>query len=79
MKYIIAIIGLVVVFGLAYVASNNRKNIKIKPIILMVIIQIVLSILLLNTKFGLVLIKGFAGVFSKILEYAGRGVFFVFG
>ncbi|MFF2448245.1 NupC/NupG family nucleoside CNT transporter [Neobacillus sp. NPDC058068] len=79
MKYIIAIIGLLVVFGLAYVASNNRRNIKVKPIILMVIIQVVLASLLLNTKFGLVLIKGFANVFSKILEYAGSGVSFVFG
>jgi nucleoside transport protein len=79
MKYIIAIIGLLVVFGLAYVASNNRKNIKFKPIFLMIIIQIVLSMLLLNTKFGLVLIKGIADVFNKILGYAGSGVSFVFG
>lgn len=79
MKYIIAIIGLLVVFGLAYLASNDRKNIKIKPIILMVIIQVVLSALLLNTTLGLELIKGFAGVFGKLLEYAGSGVSFVFG
>jgi nucleoside transport protein len=79
MKYIIAIIGLLVVFGLAFAASNNRKNIKIKPIILMVVIQVLLAGLLLNTSFGLVLIKGFADVFSKLLEYAGSGVGFVFG
>ncbi|MEY2194270.1 NupC/NupG family nucleoside CNT transporter [Neobacillus sp. BF23-41] len=79
MKYIIAIIGLLVVFGLAFIASNNKKNIKIKPIILMVIIQVILAALLLNTKFGLVLVKGFADVFSKLLEYAASGISFVFG
>ncbi|MCM3727348.1 NupC/NupG family nucleoside CNT transporter [Neobacillus cucumis] len=79
MKYIIAIIGLLVVFGLAYLASNNRKNIKIKPIILMVIIQVILSALLLNTTLGLDLIKVFAGVFNKLLGYAGAGISFVFG
>ena len=79
MKYIIAIIGLLVVFGLAYLASNNRKNIKIKPIILMVIIQVILSALLLNTTLGLDIIKVFAGVFSKLLGYAGAGISFVFG
>jgi len=79
MKYIIAIIGLLVVFGLAYLASNNRKQIKWKPIFLMIVIQVILSALLLNTTFGLVLIKGFAGVFSKLLEYAASGVSFVFG
>ncbi|MEH7545925.1 NupC/NupG family nucleoside CNT transporter [Neobacillus vireti] len=79
MKYIIAIIGLLVVFGLAFLASNNRKQIKWKPIFLMIVIQVILSALLLNTTFGLVLIKGFAEVFSKLLEYAGSGVSFVFG
>lgn len=79
MKYIISIIGLLVIFALAYLASNNRKNIKIKPIILMVIIQIILASILLNTKFGLILIKGFADVFTKLLEYAAEGVGFVFG
>lgn len=79
MKYIISIIGLIVVFVLAMLASNNRKKIHYKPIILMVIIQIVLAALLLNTKFGLVLIKLFAEIFTKLLEYAGEGVTFVFG
>ncbi|MEH7417276.1 nucleoside transporter C-terminal domain-containing protein [Neobacillus drentensis] len=79
MKYIIAIIGLLVVFGLAYLASNNRKQIKWKPIFLMIVIQVILSALLLNTTFGLVLIKGFADVFGKLLEYAASGVSFVFG
>lgn len=79
MKYIIALIGLLVVFGLAYLASNNRKQIKWKPIFLMIVIQVILSALLLNTTFGLVLIRGFAEVFTKLLEYAASGISFVFG
>lgn len=79
MKYIMAVIGLLVVFGMAFLASNNRKDIKIKPIILMVVIQVILSALLLNTVLGLELIKVFAGVFEKLLEYAGAGISFVFG
>ncbi|WP_017756723.1 NupC/NupG family nucleoside CNT transporter [Calidifontibacillus oryziterrae] len=79
MKYIISVIGLLVVFGMAFLASNNRKDIKVKPIILMVVIQIILSALLLNTVLGLELIKIFATVFEKLLEYAGAGISFVFG
>ncbi|HJV16577.1 MAG TPA: NupC/NupG family nucleoside CNT transporter [Bacillales bacterium] len=79
MKYIIAIAGLLVVLGLAFIASNNRKNIKYRPIIVMVVIQVLFAGLLLNTSFGLVLIKGFADVFTKLLDYAGAGVSFVFG
>lgn len=79
MKYLISIIGLIVVFFLALLVSNDRKKVKIKPIILMVIIQLILSYLLLNTKVGLVIITGIANVFGKLLEYAGEGVGFVFG
>ncbi|PLS08009.1 NupC/NupG family nucleoside CNT transporter [Neobacillus cucumis] len=79
MKYIIAIIGLLVVFGLAILASNNRKQIKWKPIILMIVIQVILAALLLNTTFGLVIITGFAEVFTKLLDYAASGISFVFG
>lgn len=79
MKYIIAILGLLVVVGLAVLVSSDRKKIKYKPIILMIIIQLILSFLLLNTKFGLVLVKGIANAFGKLLEYAGEGISFVFG
>lgn len=79
MKYIIAIIGLIIVLGLAFLVSNNKKQIKYKPVLLMIVIQIALSGLLLNTKFGYYLIKGFADVFTKLLSYAGAGIDFVFG
>lgn len=79
MKYIVALLGILVVLGLAYLASNNRKHIKIKPIILMIIIQMLLAALFLNTKFGYALIKLFAEVFNHLLAYAGSGISFVFG
>ncbi|MBS4174856.1 NupC/NupG family nucleoside CNT transporter [Bacillus sp. FJAT-49736] len=79
MKYLISILGIIVVLGLAFLASNNRKGIKYKPIAIMIVIQLALSYLLLNTKFGLLIIKGIADVFSKLLEYANDGVSFVFG
>ncbi|MCH7320456.1 NupC/NupG family nucleoside CNT transporter [Solibacillus sp. MA9] len=79
MQYVISILGILVVLFLAWLASSNRKEIKFKPIITMIIIQILLSLLLLNTEFGLIIIKGIATVFNKLLEYASEGVSFVFG
>ncbi|WP_071460375.1 NupC/NupG family nucleoside CNT transporter [Bacillus massilinigeriensis] len=79
MKYIIAILGLIVVIALALAGSNDRKNIKFKHVIIMIVLQLILAYILLNTKFGLILIKGIAGVFTKLLEYAAEGVNFVFG
>lgn len=79
MKYVIAILGLIVVIALALLASNDRRKIKYKPIVLMIIIQLILSYLMLNTKFGLLIIQAIANVFGKLLEYAMSGISFVFG
>lgn len=79
MKYVIAILGLIIVIALALLVSSDRKKIKYKPILLMIIIQLVLSYLMLNTKFGLFVIQAIANVFDKLLEYAMGGITFVFG
>ncbi|MEK5147923.1 nucleoside transport protein [Psychrobacillus psychrotolerans] len=79
MNYIISIVGLIVVLGLAWIASSNRKEIKVRPIIQMLILQLILSFLLLNTKFGLIIIEGIAAVFTKLLDFANEGISFVFG
>ncbi|WP_458353774.1 NupC/NupG family nucleoside CNT transporter [Peribacillus frigoritolerans] len=79
MKFLIAILGLLIVFGLAILVSSDRKKVKIKPIILMLVIQLVLTYLLLNTKFGLVIINSIADGFGKLLEWANEGITFVFG
>lgn len=79
MNYLISIVGLIVVLGLAWIASNNRKKIKVRPIIQMLILQVILTFLLLNTKVGLILISGIAAGFEKLLEFANEGINFVFG
>ncbi|MGG1633839.1 NupC/NupG family nucleoside CNT transporter [Paenibacillus sp. FSL K6-3182] len=79
MKFLIAILGLLVVLGLSYIASNNKKNIRYKPLIIMVILQVILAFVLLNTLAGAVLIKGFSSMFEKLLGYAHTGIEFVFG
>ncbi|MEH7239167.1 NupC/NupG family nucleoside CNT transporter [Bacillus sp. JJ1562] len=79
MQYVISILGILVVLFLAWLASSNRKRIKIIPIIIMLVIQIILSIFLLNTEFGLLIITGISTIFNILLEYASEGISFVFG
>ncbi|WP_043931486.1 NupC/NupG family nucleoside CNT transporter [Bacillus sp. EB01] len=79
MQYGISALGILVVLFLAWLASSNRKEVKFKPIITMVVIQILLSLLLLNTEFGLIIINGIAAIFTTLLEYANEGISFVFG
>ncbi|MGI2773015.1 NupC/NupG family nucleoside CNT transporter [Bacillus cytotoxicus] len=79
MKLVMFLIGLLVVFVLAFLVSSDRKKIKYKPIAIMLVIQLALSYFLLNTKIGYVLVKGIADGFGAILKYAEEGVNFVFG
>ena len=66
MRYLISLGGLLVVFALALLVSKNRKEIKLKNIFIMLVIQFILATLLLNTTFGYILIKGITNVFSVL-------------
>ncbi|KAF1677777.1 MULTISPECIES: nucleoside permease NupC [Bacillus] len=79
MKYLIGIIGLIVFLGLAWIASSGKKRIKIRPIVIMLILQFILGYILLNTGIGNFLVGGFAKGFDYLLGYAAEGINFVFG
>ena len=79
MGYLISLCGLLVVLALALLVSKNKKEIKYKNIIVMLVTQFLLAMLLLNTTFGYVLIKGITTVFDHLLAYASTGITFVFG
>lgn len=79
MKFIIAILGLLVVFGLAFLISNDKRHIRYRPLAVMIVLQLILGFFLLNTNFGEYLVKGIANTFEALLSYAGAGIEFVFG
>lgn len=79
MQYIIGVAGLALVFGMAFIVSNDRKKIKYRPIITMLVLQFVLGFLLLNTSAGNVLISTIANGFTALLNCAREGINFVFG
>ncbi|WP_458110608.1 NupC/NupG family nucleoside CNT transporter [Bacillus sp. PK6-013] len=79
MKYLIGLIGLFVVLGLAWLVSSGKKRVKYRPVIVMIVLQFALGYVLLNTGIGNYLVGGFAKGFGYLLEYAAEGVNFVFG
>ncbi|ALC82493.1 MULTISPECIES: NupC/NupG family nucleoside CNT transporter [Bacillus] len=79
MRYVIGIIGLLITLGLAWIVSNNKKDIKYRPIAVMIVIQFLLGFLLLRTTVGNWLIKGISNGFSELLNFANQGIDFVFG
>lgn len=79
MSFMMGIIGLVVVLGLSYGISTNRQEIKLRPLLVMLVLQFLLGFILLRTTFGTTLVGGLANVFAALLEFAQAGVTFVFG
>ncbi|MGG4346554.1 NupC/NupG family nucleoside CNT transporter [Paenibacillus lautus] len=79
MKFLIAILGLLVVFGLAFLISNDKRHIRYRPLAVMIVLQLILGFILLNTNIGEYLVKGIASTFEALLSYAGAGIEFVFG
>ncbi|OAB40272.1 NupC/NupG family nucleoside CNT transporter [Paenibacillus antarcticus] len=79
MRYLITILGILIVFGLTYLASNDKRKIRYRPLIVMVILQVILAAVLLNTVVGSIVIEAISGVFEKLMMYAMEGVNFVFG
>ena len=78
-KYLIAVLGVLIVYGLTFAASSDRRNIRYRPLLVMVALQALLAFALLNTGAGQFLIEGFASVFETLLAYAAEGINFVFG
>lgn len=79
MNIVFFITGLLFVSGVGYAASNNRKGIKLAPILKMIVAQLVLAFLLLNTSIGIDLIRFISTGFDALMKLGISGVDFVFG
>ncbi|MBO2619014.1 NupC/NupG family nucleoside CNT transporter [Shewanella algae] len=68
------------ILGLALLANlNNWRQIKIRYVIQLLLVELLLAWFLLNSSVGVTIVGGFAAAFSKLLEFAKQGTDFVFG
>ncbi|MFJ2976636.1 NupC/NupG family nucleoside CNT transporter [Kluyvera sp. NPDC087067] len=73
------ILALVVVGILALLVSTNRKEIRIRYVIQLLVIEVLLAWFFLNSDVGLGFVRGFSEMFEKLLGFANEGTNFVFG
>ena len=76
---IIAVVGLALLLGAAYLLSNDKKNVNFKSVGIMIVLQLLMTWFLLATTVGLKIIETVANGFNKILAYATEGIDFVVG
>ncbi|CAO95106.1 NupC/NupG family nucleoside CNT transporter [Erwinia tasmaniensis] len=73
------ILALAVIGCLALLASSDRKKIRPRVLLQLVIIEAALAWFFLHASAGLTVITAFSGFFEVLLKYAAQGTDFVFG
>ena len=73
------VLALVVVTALALLVSTDRKKIRIRYVVQLLVIEVLLAWFFLNSNVGLGFVKGFSEMFEKLLGFANEGTNFVFG
>ena len=71
--------AILVVIGIAYLMSNDKKNINYRGIIVMLIAQLIITWFMFSTVIGGKVINGIAAGFNKLIEFGNDGIDFVVG
>ena len=73
------IIGILIILGICYFMSNDKKNINIKTIGVGLFLQFALAVFILKIPVGVKIFEFLAQIINKILEASISGSDFVFG
>ncbi|MEY8711485.1 nucleoside permease [Mangrovibacter phragmitis] len=73
------ILALAIVALLALLVSHDRKSIRLRYIVQLLVIEVLLAWFFLHSEAGLGFVKGFSELFEKLLSFANQGTDFVFG
>ncbi len=73
------ILGLLLIFGVAFLMSNNRKAINYRVVIVGFLLQIGLAIFILKVPIGKEIFFYIGKAVNKILDFSREGALFVFG
>lgn len=75
----IGLLGIVAIFGVAYLMSNNRKAINYRLVGSGLALQLLLAIFVLRVPFGQELFRNIGDGITAILGFSDEGAGFVFG
>ena len=73
------LLALVIILALAWLTSFDRRKIRIRFVLQLIVIEIALAFFFLHAESGLFLIKYVSGFFESLLKFAAEGTNFVFG
>lgn len=73
------IIGVALIFGIAFLMSNNRKAINYRVVLSGLAVQLLLALFILKVPLGKTIFSWLGDVITKILNFSQAGASFVFG
>lgn len=76
---LVGILGILIMFFVAFLMSNDKKNINYRAVIILFVLQLVVTAFMLNTTIGGIILKAIADGFAKVMAFGSDGVAFVFG
>ncbi len=79
MSRLVGILGIIIILGLAYLMSNNRKAINYKTIGVGFLLQIFFALFIFKIPIGEKIFLALGNFVTKILDFATNGGAFVFG
>lgn len=79
MERFFGIFGIVFIFLVAFLMSNNKRAINIKTVVTGFILQILLAVFVLKTSVGQFIFDSIGKFIQKVLEFATQGSAFMFG
>ena len=78
-KIVHFLLALVIILALAWLVSFDRRKIRIRFVLQLIVIEIALAFFFLHAESGLFIIKYVSGFFESLLKFAAEGTNFVFG
>ncbi|MGM1299749.1 Na+ dependent nucleoside transporter N-terminal domain-containing protein, partial [Enterobacter hormaechei] len=78
-KIVHFLLALVIILALAWLVSFDRRKVRIRFVLQLIVIEIALAFFFLHAESGLFIIKYVSGFFESLLKFAAEGTNFVFG
>src|SRR5690625_6897402 len=79
MSILLGVLSVLIVIGLAYALSNDRKNINFIGIGVMLLAQLITTWFMFMTPIGEIIIQSISSMFNKLMEFGQTGVAFILG
>ncbi|PLT31879.1 nucleoside transporter C-terminal domain-containing protein [Peribacillus deserti] len=78
MFFLLNLLGVFVVLGLVFLCSPNKKKVKWKSIIILLVVEALITWFMLGTRVGSWVINQIAAFFTWLISCASQGISFVF-